>query len=123
MEIVPGVYEMLVSTAIERKLSSLPSDKFLIQKNDIDSAESCKMLADYLAEAVCAILKNYFRDQNPSKSISAQVEVVNRVLQFIESEWKDDNVATADYQLSDESKLSFLRGIYSKIGYSDEQIA
>ena len=123
MEIVPGVYEMLVSTAIERKLSSLPSDKFLIKKNDIDSAESCKMLADYLAEAVCAILKNYFRDQNPSKSISAQVEVVNRVLQFIESEWKDDNVATADYQLSDESKLSFLRGIYSKIGYSDEQIA
>jgi len=59
------------------------------------------MLSDYLADVVCDILKNYFRQQNPSKSISAQVEVVNRVLQFIESEWKDDDVFTADFQISE----------------------
>lgn len=122
MELIPGVYETLVSTAIERKLAELPHDQFLVKKADIDSAESCKMLSDYLAEAVCAILKNYFREQSPSKSISAQVNVVNKVLQYIESEWKNESVITDDYQLSDESKLQFLRGIYSKVGYTEAQV-
>lgn len=122
MELIPGVYETLVSTAIERKLSSFPADKYLVKKVDIDSAESCGMLSDYLAEAVCAILKNYFREQSASDSISAQVEVVNRVLHFIETEWKEKDILTSDYLLSEESKLQFLRGIYSKIGYTDAQI-
>ena len=122
MELVPGVYETLVSTAIERKLSDFPPGQYLVKKVDIDSAESCKMLSDYLAEAVCAILKNYFREQNPVQSISAQVEVINRVLKFIESEWQDENVVTEEYQLSEESKLKFLRGIFSKMGYTDAQV-
>lgn len=122
MEILPGVYETLVSAAIERKLATLPVNQYLIKKVDIDSAESCKMFSDYLAEVVCEILKNHFRRQTPEKSISAQVEVVNRVLQFIESEWKGSDVLTADYQLSENSHLQFLRGIYSKIGYTDTQL-
>lgn len=122
MELIPGVYETLVSAAIEKKLSELPGDKYFVKKVDIDSAESCKMLSDYLSEVVCEILKNYFREQNPSKSISAQVEVVNRVLQFIESEWKEEDVVTADYKLSDESEVQFLRGIYNKVGYTQDQV-
>ena len=75
MELVPGVYETLVSTAIERRLSQLPMDRYFIKKVDIDSAESCKMLSDYLAEVICDVLKNYFREQTSSKSISAQANV------------------------------------------------
>lgn len=122
MELIPGVYETLVSTAIERKLEELPNDQYLVKKVKIDSAESCKMLSDYLADVVCEILKDYFRKQTPEKSISAQVEVVNRVLQYIESEWRDDNVITSDYQLSEKSKLEFLRGIYSTVGYTMAQV-
>ena len=122
MELIPGVYETLVSAAIEKKLTALPADKYFVKKVDIDSAESCKMLSDYLAEVVCEILKNYFREQTSSKQISAQVEVVNRVLQFIESEWKDEEVITSDYKLSEKSKLQFLRGIYNKVGYTESQI-
>lgn len=122
MELIPGVYETLVSAAIEKKLTALPADKYFVKKVDIDSAESCKMLSDYLAEVVCEILKNYFREQTSSKQISAQVEVVNRVLQFIESEWKDEEVVTSDYKLSEKSKLQFLRGIYNKVGYTESQI-
>lgn len=122
MELIPGVYETLVSSAIEKKLAELPNDKFLVKKIDIDSAESYKMLSDYLARVVCEILKDYFRSQDSSKTISSQVDVVNRVLQFIESEWKDEEVATSDYKLSNESKLQFLRGIYSKVGYTNEQV-
>ena len=48
MELIPGVYETLVSAAIEKKLTALPADKYFVKKVDIDSAESCKMLSDYL---------------------------------------------------------------------------
>lgn len=121
MELVPGVYETLVSNAIERKLKALP-DEVVVKKQDIDGAESCKMLSNYLAEVVSDILKNYFRQSSDDNSISDQVDVVNRVLKFIESEWCDKNIVTEGYQISEQSKSQFLRGIYKKVGYTDEQV-
>ncbi len=122
MELIPGVYETLISVAIERKLQELPADRYLVKKPDIDSAESCKILSNYLREVVCLILKNEFVDKTSWGTISSQVDVVNKILQFIEDEWKCTDVVTADYQLSEESKLKFLRGIYKKVGYTDEQV-
>lgn len=119
MKIVPGVYETLISQAIEQRLKDFPSDLFYIKKEDIDSADSHNMLADYLADVVSSILKDYFSNADACATISSQVDVVNRVLKYIESEWEID---TSLEQLSEESHLSFLRGIYSKVGYSDEQI-
>ena len=49
MELFTGVYETLISKAIQQKLSSFSSDKYFIKKNGMDSAESPKMLAEYLA--------------------------------------------------------------------------
>lgn len=122
MELIPGVYETLISVAIERKLQELPIDEYLVKKNKIDSAESCKILSNYLGEVVCQILKNEFVDKTSWGTISSQVEVVNRILKFIEDEWKSNDVLTADYQLSEESKLQFLRGIYKRIGFTDAQV-
>ncbi|MBR6087650.1 MAG: DUF3427 domain-containing protein [Prevotella sp.] len=122
MEIVPGVYETLISQAIEEKLAGFPDADFLIKKEDIDSADSYKRLADYLADVVSGILKEYFRDKDAKTTISKQVDVVNRILKFIEDEWRTEQIDTEQDQLSEESKLQFLRGIYSKIGYTEEQI-
>ena len=36
----PGVYETLISQAIEDKLKELPDSKYFIQKEGIDSPES-----------------------------------------------------------------------------------
>ena len=55
-------------------------------------------------------------------TISNQVEVINRILKFIENEWDTQNVKTTPDQLSEESKMQFLRGIYSKVGYTPEQV-
>lgn len=49
MELFTGVYETLINKAIQQKLSSFSSDKYFIKKNGLDSAESSKMLAEYLA--------------------------------------------------------------------------
>lgn len=122
MEIVPGVYETLISQAIEEKLAGFPNTEFLIKKEDIDSADSYMRLADYLADVVSGILKEYFRDKDAKTTISKQVDVVNRILKFIEDEWRTEQIDTEQDQLSEESKLQFLRGIYSKIGYTEEQI-
>lgn len=122
MEIVPGVYETLISQAIEEKLAGFPNAEFLIKKEDIDSADSYIRLADYLADVVSGILKEYFRDKDAKTTISKQVDVVNRILKFIEDEWRTVQIDTEQDQLSEESKLQFLRGIYSKIGYTEEQV-
>ena len=122
MEIVPGVYETLISQAIEEKLADFPDTEFLIKKEEIDSADSYMRLADYLADVVAGILKDYFRDKDAKTTISRQVEVVNRILKFIEDEWRTEQIDTEQDQLSEESKLQFLRGIYSKIGYTPEQV-
>lgn len=122
MEIAPGVYETLISQAIQEKLQNFPSDSFLVKTENIDSAESYKMLANYLAEVVAGILKDYFRDNDPKQSISAQVDVINRILKFIEEEWVAKKIDTDPEKLSDESKTVFLRGIYSKVGLTKEQV-
>lgn len=122
MEIVPGVYETLISQAIEEKLASFSNAEFLIKKEDIDSADSYMRLADYLACVLSGILKEYFRDKDVKTTISKQVDVVNRILRFIEEEWRTEQIDTDQDQLSEASKLQFLRGIYSKIGYTEEQI-
>lgn len=122
MEIVPGVYETLISQAIEERLQAYSSDRYYISKEDIDSADSYQMMADYLAEVVSGILKQYFQENDKSRTISAQVDVVNRILRFIETEWQTSGVNINPEMLSDESKYQFLRGIYSKVGYTDEQV-
>ena len=122
MEIVPGVYETLISKAIEERLRSFPNNQYLVKKEDIDSADSYKILADYLAEVVANILKSHFSKKDREVTISNQVNVINRILKFIEEEWDTQHVETSPEQLSEESKLQFLRGIYNKVGYTQEQI-
>lgn len=122
MEIVPGVYETLISQAIEEKLNGYSNSDYFIKKVDIDSADSYKMLADYLAEVVANILKGHFSSKDRKETISSQVEVIHRILRFIEDEWDTQQINTSPELLSEESKLQFLRGIYSKVGYTQEQI-
>lgn len=118
----PGVYETLISQAIEEKLKDYPESQYLVKKEGIDSAESYKMLAEYLTEIVSGFLKNYFRCKDARETISAQVDVVNRILKFIEQEWKLEGIETSSDLISDENKQVFLRGIYSRVGLTKEQV-
>ena len=123
MELLPGVYETLITAAIEEKLSYLAAKDFFVKKEDIDSAESSKLLSQYLAGVVSRILKDYFisADGNTA-TVAGQVEVVNRVLNFIESEWALDDFVSSDYSISPHSETKLLRGIYKRAGFTDKQI-
>lgn len=110
----PGVYETLISQAIQDKLDELSESKFLVKKENIDSAESYKMLAEYLTEIVSGILKGYFRRKDANDTISAQVEVVNRILKFIEHEWNAEGIETTPDLLSEENKLFFFEAFMTR---------
>ena len=121
MKLVEGVYESLISTAIAEKLQrDFPESSFHVEKEAIDSAESHMMLAQYLAEIVSVVLKEYFRDKKEAVTISKQVDCINKILHFIENEWQVN--ALEDDMLTKEDETNFLRAIYSKTGYSEEQI-
>ena len=121
MKLVEGVYESLISTAISEKLQrDFPERNYHVEKESIDSAESHSMLAQYLAEIVSVVLKEHFHDKKEVVTISKQVECVNKILHFIENEWQVTDLE--DDMLTKEDETSFLRAIYGKTGYSEEQI-
>ncbi len=121
MELFEGVYETLISKAIQEKLDNdFGEDKYQVVKNAIDSAESNIMLSSYLAEVTSSVLKEYFKDSTSDLTISKQVDCINRVLKFIEDEWE---IPLDEDMLSEESQNKFLRAIYSKVGLNANQIA
>lgn len=120
MKITAGVYESLISRAIEDRLTQMAAEGYFIRKEDIDSGTSHSMLADYLAEVVGKVLKDFFQSDDRRESIASQVNVVNSILQFIENEWR---IEIEDDMLSQESQEQFLRGIFSTRGLSQQQVA
>lgn len=48
MELLPGVYESLINNAVQLKLKNFTTDKYLVKTDEIDGAESPKMLAEYI---------------------------------------------------------------------------
>ena len=117
MELTQGVYEALINKAIHDKLEQTDPSRTLIAKEPIDSASSNEWLAEYLASTVSAVLNEKFKSDKREKTISEQVECVNRILRYIEQEWEYD---VQDDLIADTSE--FLRGIYSRVGFTDAQI-
>ena len=102
----PGEYEKLISQAIHEKLIDFSETDYLIKTENIDSAESYKMLDEYLTGEVSAILKSHFQYKDSPKTISAQVDVVNKILRFIETEWNAEGIETTPDLLSEENKYT-----------------
>ena len=123
MELLPGVYETLITAAIDEKLAQLAARDFFIKKENIDSAESSKLLSQYLSEIVAGVLKDYFvSDEGNAPTVSKQVGMVNRMINFIESEWHLDDFVSSDFTISPHSEAKLLRGIYKRAGFTDTQI-
>lgn len=117
MELTQGVYETLINEAIKNRLNQLKNSNLLVTTEPIDSASSNEWLAKYLSSTVSAVLSEKFKYDTREQTISEQVECVNRILKYIEREWEYD---VQDDLIAD--SCDFLRGIYSRVGYTDAQI-
>ncbi len=122
MKIEPGVYENIISKAIAERLAQLDREGYYIKRDKIDSGKSYELLAGYLASVVGSILKDCFTLEKGPDTIGRQVSVVNRILQFIEKEWHAEHVDTSLDIISPEDCQDLLRGIYSKMRLTDEQV-
>lgn len=116
MELVPGVYETLISEAIQERLIDKSAKGYHIAKEKIDSADSNTFFANYLAGIVSNILKDIKRN-NSNETISEQIKRNNEIFQFIQDKWEVD--LSAD-MLSVEKE--FLRGIYTTVGLTKEEV-
>lgn len=116
MELTPGVYETLISEAINEKLNEKIKNGFHIAKEKIDSADSNSFFANYLAEIVSNILKDVKRAKS-DETITEQIKRINEFFLFIQEKWQVD---LSEDMLSIEK--DFLRGIYDTVGYTKEQI-
>ncbi len=117
MELTSGVYETLISEAIKEKLDEKAAQGFYIAKEKIDSADSNSFLANYLANIIASILKDV-KSSNANETVAEQIKRVNAIFQFIQEEWEVD---LSNDMLAIEN--DFLRGIYSTVGFTEEQIA
>mgnify|MGYP007130271396 CR=1 FL=1 len=78
MELVPGVYETLISEAIQERLIDKSAKGYHIAKEKIDSADSNTFFANYLAGIVSNILKDIKRN-NSNETISEQIKRINEI--------------------------------------------
>ena len=119
MKLEPGVYETLISKALEERLSAYDINTFEIKRQAIDSTDAPLMLSSYLCEIVMSILKDCY---SADESISAQVDKINSILKFIERDWNLSDYDFEEFTISEKAKNEFLRGIYQRTGYTHAQI-
>lgn len=116
MDLLPGVYETLISEAIQEKLKEKSASGFFIATEEIDSADSYSFFANYLAGIISHILKEVKR-ANANETITEQIRRVNEIFRFIQDKWEID---LSGDMLAIEKE--FLRGIYDTVGLNREQV-
>lgn len=97
----PGLYEQLLTLALQQELSTIPESRR--STIDLDPAEAASVLSRYVSEAT---LHTLTRMSEAKEDISAQVEVVNRMLYLLA-----DNADDAGMTISEPARqlLALLR--------------
>ena len=93
-----GLYEQVVNTEIKDELRQLPEGSKHVEK--IDAAESSSVLTQYLSEVVHKGL-----DRIAGDDISAQLNLVNKIVDLISQETAQDNLR--DFTVGDEGEQLF----------------
>lgn len=87
----PGLYEQLLTLALERNLSAVPDARKAVI--DLDPAEAASVLSHYVSEATQRAL---IRMSESKEDVSAQVDVVNRMLGLLAENADDPGMAVSE---------------------------
>ena len=102
MKLTEGIYENLINERLATDMAQAEHLGLLCQQDDIDSAESPKMLAKYVADSIQRRL------EEKGMSISEQMVYANKLLRSLESN-QGENLKVGDKFLS--SVVSAARNI------------
>lgn len=75
-----GIYEQLITSALQKKINELPVKEFYIAQTNLDKEEAAKVLAEYLIEIIKLALKEVRQEDNVLK----QIELCNNIIQFVD---------------------------------------
>ena len=92
MQLKEGVYENIISRQVESDIRDTEAAGLVCQRADMDSAESAKMLADFLARSIMKKL------DDGNSSVEEKIEMVNDVLE--KTQTADEDVIRTPQLLS-----------------------
>lgn len=100
----PGLYEQVVNNAITCELAEIPEARKALAP--IDQAEASKILTQYLSDVVQKGLENVLDNGG---DLSAQVELVNQIVDLIHNTTQEADFATLGVGQRAEQLLALLR--------------
>lgn len=100
----PGLYEQVVNNAITCELAEIPEARKALAP--IDQAEAAKILTQYLSDVVQKGLENVLDNGG---DLSAQVELVNQIVDLIHNTTQEADFATLGVGQRAEQLLALLR--------------
>ena len=102
-----GIYEELVTQLVSIKINELNKDTFYINKSKIDKEEASIIISRHLSKTIKGAL-DLLRGEH---QIEDQIEIANKIIQFLKSELKDNDF---DKDLI-ESDGEILKAVFNKI--------
>lgn len=102
-----GIYEELVTQLVLNKINELNKDSYYINKSKIDKEEASIIISRHLAKTIKAAL-DVLKGEN---LIELQIEIANKIIQFLKSELKENDF---DKDLI-ESGGEILKAVFTKI--------
>ncbi len=102
--LLPGLYEQVINTALNRELLEIPDARKSVAP--IDKAEASKVLAQYLADVVQKGLDNVLDNGG---DISMQISLANNIVDLIQNTTQEADFATLSVEQRAEQLLALLR--------------
>lgn len=100
----PGLYEQVINHAVTHELAEIPEARKAVAP--IDPAEAAQVLAQYLCDVVEKGLENVLDNGG---DLSAQVELVNRMVDLIQNTTQETDFAALGVDRRAEQLLALLR--------------
>lgn len=106
-----GIYEELVTKLVNQRIGRLPDEQFYVNKVKLDKEEAATILARHLSHAIKTALGFVKGDGNSIGSIEQQIDIANKIIQFLKDEL---NHAKFEEELV-EKEGEILRAVFSRI--------
>lgn len=102
-----GIYEELVTQLVSNKINELNKDSFYVNKSKIDKEEASIIISRHLSKTIKGAL-DVLKGEH---QIEHQIEIANKIIQFLKVELKDNDF---DKDLI-ESEGEILKAVFAKI--------
>jgi len=102
-----GIYEDLVTQLVSNKINELNKDSYYINKSKIDKEEASIIISRHLSKTIKGAL-DLIKGEH---QIEHQIEIANKIIQFLKAELKDIDF---DKDLI-ESEGEILKAVFAKI--------